>query len=332
MSAEEYQRIRLWAGITGITLNTALVWAAYFVAPWFQFIDIPYLLLLAVWNAGAFAIMWPYDVFSGYVLEKAANRNGQSFAAWSRDWFEGAGLAWLAFLFAGLVFGYGFYLAPELRIALYAVLLIPAGLVAFHPHRITPRRWTGKPDETYETELQEALHDMVQPPVKIIWFDEADPLSVNAYAQPTASDTIVLSSNARGHLTPKQAALLCTRQRVLQMFPVSKLAPLLLIGWLFVGVGVAAYLPSTGKLTSAMAASAVITTWCLVALFVLPVFSRHLNIAADRALAKIAGRERTIELLELLQRLNATDRRLPTAIATVFHPIPPLETRLDRIP
>jgi len=332
MSAEDYQRIRLWAGVTGITLSTAFSWAAYLVAPWFQFIDIPYVILLGAWNAAAFALLWPYDVFCGFILEKAAGRSNQSFYSWNRDWIEGTGRVWIAFLIAGLVFGYGFYLQPELRVALYAVLLIPAGLIAFHPQWAVPRSWDGQHDETYEKEVADALHELVQPPVKIRWFEEADPHSINAYAEPTASNSIVLSTNARQHLTPKQTALLCTRQRVLQMFPTSKLAPLFLMGWLFIGAIVGAYLPSSGKLSCAMAASAVITSWCLVALFVLPVLSRHANIAADRALAKIAGREATIELLELLQRLNATDRRLPPPVATIFHPIPPLETRLDRIP
>lgn len=332
MTAEEYQRIRLWAGVTGITLGTALVWAAYLAAPWFQFIDIPYALLLGIWNAAALLLLWPYDVFTGFVLEKSAGRFPGSFLRWNRDWLVGILPVWIAFEVAGLIFGYGFYLEPPLRGALYALLLIPAGLTAFHPQWFTPPAWRGTGDPEYERAVAHEIHEFVQAPIELKWFREEDPFSINAHAEPTSSDTVVLSENARQHLTPRQAALLCIRQRILQMFPTSKFAPLALLAWLLLGALAAASMPSTGKLSAAMAASAVLTTWCLVALFVLPAISRMANLGADRALAKIAGRGETIDLLETLQRLNATDRRLPRAIATIFHPIPPLETRLDHLP
>lgn len=52
---------------------------------------------------------------------------------------------------------------------------------------------------------------------------------------------------------------------------------------------------------------------------------------ADAFLASLAPSEEVRELFSKIARLNATDISLAPAKTAVFHPIPPLQDRLDRL-
>ena len=73
------------------------------------------------------------------------------------------------------------------------------------------------------------------------------------------------------------------------------------------------------------------TTWCFLALFVWPTVNRVWMRSADEFLASMASAAEVKDLLSKIERLNATDIALSPAKTAVFHPIPPLQDRLNNL-
>jgi len=86
-----YQRVRLWAGITSIGTNLALIWGLSLTASWWAHgvsgLAATSVALLAVSLVVTLANL-PFDLLVGNALESAAGRIGESTTAWLQDWFR----------------------------------------------------------------------------------------------------------------------------------------------------------------------------------------------------------------------------------------------------
>lgn len=348
MLATSYQRVRLWSGITAITLNLAIAWLLFAVAG-----VIPQLLphwpvaaQLALCVAGGMFVLLPFELLMGHAVERLVERTEQSLASWLRDWFRGASRYFLASLCGGLVFGYGMGAWWPWRIAFTVLLLGVCFFAAEYQFRFSPGAWRSmeSPDSAFESEMREALVAMKHPPVPLRWIEDSDSFAANGLSvDPTflagedesGVPAVALNRSIVKYFTPEQAALMVVREVFQHRAGFRRTALLICLGWLAVGLAMVWSAPLvTGRLpalNSALLGMAIMTTWCLVALFVWPTWNRHWNRRADGFLLTHAPVETVRELLILLQQLNATDIELPRSKAFVFHPIPPLTERLQSL-
>lgn len=333
MTAEQYQRVRLWAGITSIGANLGAIWILAISAAWWA-PHVPstggQLAVLGLLAAGLVLINLPFEILLGHAVETATDRTAQSFPAWLRDWWRQSARTSGA-LFFGLVFFWNHHgagdagtwtlLAGALAVMLLAVALVPQGATAA----------PGSREETFATVLTGELARLRQPARAIRWFDHGDDRTVNGYLAPFRPAGLCLATTVARHLTPREAALLAAREEWFRRSGASTLGVMIVVGWLFAGVAAGLVIPAATALQAALLGAAMVTTWCFAALFVWPTLNRHWMRQADLYLLTLAPREEVRALLENVQRLNATDVALPAGKTTIFHPIPPLATRLESL-
>lgn len=331
MTAGNYQRVRLWAGITSIGTNLAIIWAlaisAKWWAVWFPSAGAQWLVLVAIAVGIALANL-PFDVLSGHAVETACGRTKQSFRSWLVDWSSGR-----AIFIGGLVLGFLFFWfnflvgqAWSLPLLGFAPLLgavqflfVPGGKVA----------GADSGEQSFETALSSELTALGVGHRLIQWFDNGDVDSINGYIR--LDGTLCLAGNVARRLQPREAALMVAREEWFRRSRVYLLTHAIVLVWLILGVAAALWYPATTPLEAAVGGSAVVTTWCFLALFVWPSLNRYWMRRADRYLGEMAPRPEVCALFEKIQRLNATDVDLPLGKTTVFHPIPPLTERLKSL-
>ena len=106
MDPSNYQRVRLWAGITSIGTNLGLIWGIALSASWWASGVSGAVGVLAVLLAVALVVTLanlPFDVLTGSALENAAYRTGESVTDWLQDWIRNR-LVTLAGLWTGFLF------------------------------------------------------------------------------------------------------------------------------------------------------------------------------------------------------------------------------------
>jgi Zn-dependent protease with chaperone function len=132
-------------------------------------------------------------------------------------------------------------------------------------------------------------------------------------------------------LSPREAALLAAREDWFRKSGASLAIAAVVALWSLSGFLLALAIPSTSGLQAALSGSAVVTVWCFVALFVWPSLNRKMMKQADHSLLSLVSRDELSSLLKKVQTLNRTDVTLPKTKTFVFHPIPPLEDRLQTL-
>ena len=331
MDPSSYQRIRLWAGITSIGANLALIWGlALSASLWGSCVH--GLLgtsaaLLAVALVVTLANL-PFDFLTGNALESAANRLGQSTTAWLQDWFQNrlltlAGL-WIGFLFfTALSQAPRQWVLPMLLVAGAVILLlflfVPAGRFSE----------AGSSEKTFENNLQLELKALRMSLRPVLWFDSGDMETVNGCITPRG--VLSLSTTVAQWLTPREAALLAAREEYYRRSGAWILILVIVAVWTLLGILLASLLPCVNTVQAGLCGAAVMTTWCFLALFVWPTLNRLWMRRADSFLASLATPGEVRDLLSKIERLNATDIALSPAKTAVFHPIPPLQERLSNL-
>ena len=336
-NASDYQRVRLWSGIFSIGTNLGLVWAFYAVSLLISPLALRHfgaplgaLLPIAAW----LALGLVFDILAGFAAETALGRTRQNFKFWLRDWLLAAlraapalylgvlALGWLRFQTwpTVLVFGLG-------AAALWALitLLLPA---------LLPRAWKTQsaPTRAFETPLRHELRNIGVPAaMPITWIESEDETTVNGAIAPLGQARVWLASNVAAHLTPRQAALLVRRDFWFRRSGKHKIETAICIGWLSLGLLGAHLMPASDALQGGLGGAALVTSWCFAALFVWPRLNSAWMRAADRDLLAVASRDEIEALLRRVQELNASDTQLPDAKASVFHPIPELDRRLQNL-
>jgi len=326
-----YQCIRLWAGIPSIGANLALIWGLAISAAWwadrFSGSVVTLTVLLGVAALITLANL-PFDLLSGDAVERGAGRIEGSTSSWFKDWIKGR-VGTLTGLWLGMVFFSLFHQAPQLSIP---VSLIAGGLLTFILLFLVPAGHAALPEssgEEFEKKLGLELKSLGVKLRPIRWFDHGDAESVNGCITPRGF--LSLSTTVAQCLTPREAALLVTREEYYRRSGAWIMILMIVTGWTLLGIILALLVPSANPVQAGLCGAAMMSTWCFLALFVWPTINRIWMSKADAFLASLAPSEEIRELFSKIARLNATDISLAPAKTAVFHPIPPLQDRLDRL-
>ncbi len=348
MLASSYQRVRLWSGITAITLNLSMAWMLFALAPVLQRLlpHWPFAALLAVCLAGGMLLLLPFELLMGHAVERLVERSEQSLGRWLADWCRGAARYFVASLCGGLVFGYGAGLWWPWRVGFTFLLLAVCFFAGEYQSRLGPRSWRPAegPDPDFDNDVRDALAAMKHPPVRLRWIEDSDSFAANGFSigptflagdDETGLPAVGMTTSVVKYLTPHQAALMAVREVFQHRAGFRRTALLICLVWLLAGLAMIWSAPlvigALPALNSALLGMAIMTTWCFVALFVWPAWNRYWNRRADGFLLTHAPVEAVRELLILLQQLNATDIELPRRKSYIFHPIPPLADRLHSL-
>lgn len=331
MDPTNYQRIRLWAGITSIGTNLAMIWGLAFSAAWWASSFAGPLVTAAVLLAVATLITLanlPFDLLVGNAVELAASRLREPSTGWLSDWIRHRGLT-LAGLWTGMLFFSLFAQIPQPWVPVLLVtagalililfLLVPAG------HPATP----GTPEEAFEKDLERELKSLSVNPRPVRWFDHGDSETVNGCITPRG--LLSLSTTVAEWLTPREAALMAAREECYRRSGTWIVILGIVTLWTLLGIFLARFLPSVNTVQAGLSGAAIMSTWCFLALFVWPSVNRIWMRHADASLALLTTAGEVRDLLSKIERLNATDIKLTAAKTAVFHPIPPLQERLSNL-
>jgi hypothetical protein len=326
-----YQRVRLWAGITSIGTNLGLIWGIALSASWWasgvsgavaiSVVLLSVALLVTLANL-------PFDLLTGNALESAANRLGESSTYWLQDWFRNR-LFTLLGLWTGFLFFATFHQVPRQWVL---PMLLAAGTIILLLFLFVPAgrpSATGCSEKAFENTLQLELKRLQVPLRPVRWFDNGDSETVNGCISPRG--LLSLSTTVAQWLTPREAALMAAREEYYRRSGTWIMILGIVLVWTLLGILLVLLLPSVNPVQAGLSGAAIMTTWCFLALFVWPTLNRVWMRHADSFLASLATPEEVRDLLSKIERLNATDISLSPAKTTVFHPIPPLQDRLTNL-
>lgn len=328
INAKQYQEVRLWSGITLITWNLILVWLAWLACDAVHYWNLPFVLLAAGAAVGIILAALPFEILSGWASESLAGQSQQRLKEWLRDWARAAAVHALGLTLAITAFGYASLLPWPFKCAIVVALAVIAiSFLAISQHllwRVQP------PDQTDEIERELASLGIACP--EICWVDDAESHAVNGtWVGFGPGRRLAISQTVASGLSSREAALIIAREVEGGRRGIPGKSFAIAVTWLIAGAAIAVSLPSGSKLQAGLIGIAAMTTWCLVALFVLPATSRRWNNELDRWMVDLATPGEGASLLTKLQQLNATDTELPPGKTAVFHPISPMSDRIAAV-
>ena len=330
MDQSQYQRIRLWSGITSIGANLALIWGLAISSAWWAsgwsgpfFTSVALLASALVLTASNL----PFDLLTGDALERASGRVKSSTSSWLRDWVKGRTVTLLG-LWVGMVF---FSLLRQVPPQFSYLPLVAAGIFIIALLLVVPAGRLPAPgsfEEKFQSDLALELEHLAKPrPIR--WFNHGDLETVNGCITPRG--ILSLSTTVAKWLTPREAALLAAREEFYRKSGAWIVILLIVIVWTLFGVWLAGFTPINNPVQAGLLGAAVMSSWCFSALFIWPNINRIWMKKADCHLTTVAPPEEVRALIAKVSGLNATDISLSPGKTTVFHPIPPLQERLDQI-
>ncbi len=331
MDPSRYQRIRLWAGITSIGANLAIICGlAVTAGVWAdQFSGLISSATVLFASAVLMALAnLPFDALTGDAVERAAGRIERTTLSWFKDWLRGRSTTLLG-VWVGMMF---FSFLPQVSRSSLPWILAAAGLFTLLLFLLVPAGRTadhGSSRQEFEKALTSEMKALGVTLRPVRWFDHGDSETVNGYITPRGF--LSLSESVAQWLTPREAALMAVREEYYRRSGAWILIQVIVVVWTLLGVLLASITPTLNQVQAGLAGAAVMSSWCLLALFIWPTSNRILMRKADAFLASLAAKEEVRSLLIKVQRLNATDISLPATKTAVFHPIPPLQERLDRL-
>jgi hypothetical protein len=329
MDPSRYQRIRLWAGITSIGANLTLVWALSITSGVWgtQFSS---LISSAMVFLAAAALMTlanlPFDLLTGDAMERAAGRTERTTFSWLKDWVKGRSITllagWTGMLFFSFLHRFQQELLPLFLGAtglftLLLLCLVPDGRSANH----------GTPLQKFEENLSLEIKTLGVKLRPVRWYDNGDLETVSGHITPRG--VVSLSDSVARELTPREAALMVAREEYYRRSGACILIQVIVAFWTLLGVLLASVVPSLNPVQAGLSGAAVMSAWCFLGLFIWPTLNRILAKKADAFLTSLVTRDEVRSLLIKIERLNATDISLPAVKTAVFHPIPPMQDRLN---
>jgi hypothetical protein len=264
----------------------------------------------------------------GDAVERAAGRTERTTSSWLKDWTRGRSVTLLA-NWTGMLFFSFLHQSPQ-RVLPW--LLVGAGLLTLVLFFWVPagrQAERGSPLEKFEENLALEMKPLGVKLRPVRWFDHSDLETVNGYIAPRGF--LSLSESVAQWLTPREAALMAAREEYYRRSGAWILAKGIVVFWTLFGVLLVSLTPSLNPVQAGLSGAAVMTSWCFLALFIWPTVNRVLTGKADAYLSSLAAKEEVCSLLRKIEHLNATDVSLPAAKTAVFHPIPPLQERLNRL-
>ena len=333
MDSTDYQRIRLWSGITSIGANLAMIWGLALSASWWAmgFSGLGLLVIPALLLAVAILLTLanlPFDVLSGHAVEQAVGRTGQSASDWLADWIRGRFVTLIG-LWIGMIY---FSVIHQASRSGTTILIVAAGAVVILLFLLVPAGDSapaGSSKEVFEKSMNAELQSLGVTPRPVRWFDLGDEESVNGCITPRG--LLSLSATVAQWLTPREAALMASREEYYRKFGTWLFTLLIVASWTLLGILLATLIPSANAVQAGLIGAAVMSSWCFLALFVWPTLNRFWMNRGDAFLASLASPAEVSDLLSKIERLNATDISLSAVKTAVFHPIPPLQERLSKL-
>jgi len=331
MEPAKYQRIRLWAGITSIGTNLALIWGLAISSAWWGS-GLAGFLTTSVFLLAMAALVTianlPFDLLTGDAMERAAGRIESTSFSWFKDWIRGRAVT-LAGLWIGMLFFAAFHQFPR---SWNAFFLLLAGMMILILFLLVPAGYqstAGSTEEAFEMSLKlelKALEIKLRP---VRWFDQGDAETVNGYITPRG--LLSLSRTVVQWLTPREAALMTMREEYYRRSGTWIMVLIIVAVWILMGILLTCCMPAMNAVQAGLNGAAMMTTWCFLALFVWPTLNRFWTGKADAFLASFVTSDEVRDLFSKIERLNATDITLSPAKTAVFHPIPPLQDRLSNL-
>lgn len=331
MDSPNYQRIRLWSGITSIGANLALIWGLALSASWWASGYSGMVAVAAVLFAVAVLVTLanlPFEMLVGHAVEHALGRTVQPVGRWFSDWIHGRFFTLIG-LWIGMVYFSAIHQATRSGVVF---LIVAAGIVVILLFLLVPAGYPapkGSSQEGFEKSMVAELLTLKVKPRPVRWFDPGDVETVNGCITPRGR--LSLSFTVAQSLTPREAALMAAREEYFRRSGIWFITLVIVAAWTLMGIWLAALMPSSNAVQAGLIGAAVMSSWCFLALFVWPSLNRIWMSKGDTFLASLAETEEVRQLLSKIERLNATDISLPPAKTTVFHPIPPLEERISKL-
>ncbi|MBS0658864.1 MAG: hypothetical protein JSR82_11555 [Verrucomicrobia bacterium] len=347
MLATNYQRVRLWSGVSALGINLAMAWGAYFAAPTLErwLLGWPLAAQVAVVVVAATLLLLPFEILVGHAIERMVERTDQTLKSWLQDWFQGVIRFALPTIIGGTVLGFGDTWWWPIKVGAGLLLVVAGFVTAEQFYHLLPQSWkpAESPDPAFVGALRECCVEMNVPPAHIAWVEDTDAFtSTGVVVSPVFMaareengmiiPAVGMTTAVSRYLQPRQAALMMARELFILKCGYRRKALLLSMLWLGAGLGLAWWLPlGASPLAAGLGGMAFMSTWCLLALFVFPPLSRRWVLKADQFLLTLAEPEEIRDCLSLLQELNATDITVESGKGYLFHSIPPLEHRLREL-
>ncbi len=333
-----YARARLWLGISGVGFFVVLAGLGLLFQVPTRIIgdsessSLAQLGVIALLVLGYILASTPFDFLGGYWLPKRYGRPVPAPGLALFGWVQGVvvqgviliGSAWLLVELGrrgGVIW------------ALVGLAVVMLSLIGIQPRlaRFLGRiRRTSLSTDAIAQRLD--IHDPPAPPLET-W--EARDLSFSGGIVGLFRNVVIVPAHWVRELDPDQVALQLTRRIGLIRRRWRLLGLVIALTWNLVGFGLAATLiPGAGVSNIDELATTALgfTLWSFLGLLVLPSVSRPGIFAADRfALEHGADRDRLVATMEQLDRWQEDEPARSRAIETIFHPIPSIASRRERL-
>lgn len=343
-----YPKIRIWCGISSIGFNLFLPWIIFFLIT-FKVISPPWesvgtiFLTILFYFCFVFLVNGPLDFITGFLLEKKSRRYSYSYQQWISQWLAGSfvfiifqtvGGCFLYFMLAKA--SYGFFIGILLLIVAAVVVqrwhffLIPSLLKK--SYSLSHEYFSQLSQELFSLGLQKMIEEGI-----LYFYESEDGVSVNGGSIGWgAQRRYMISSASAALLNPRELALLIWRDE--KIIGYQEIRKHFYCSWIYCVVGlVGAYcVVFNMKLplfwSQWLLLLSLLSSWFFLALFLLPSYSRKKHFLADaQVIRHEVDKQEYSALLNKLQNLNNSEYKTSTAIETVFHPIPTLDSRLQQL-
>lgn len=319
-----YARARLWIGITSVgtwvVLSAVALWIAvpdriFAVAPSGIAGDLGGLALAVVLFAG---IGFTFDLLGGFVLPRRFGRSSAGLAQWLQGWVRGVGMLGILTILLGMIvmnlarsFGTAGAVAGVAAASL--LLVIVQGPLA-HLVGHLPRR----PGSNREYEVVENL----------------DRGFTGGWVGWPGQERLLIPATWLEDLGSEQLEAEIRRRTLLRENGSRARGVWFGLAFNLVGFGLVSSFAGVDLTAVAGIVSAALwmTLWSFLGALLLPSLSRPAVYAADR-LAREAGTDpdALVAAMQRLDQLQDDEPRRPVGVETVFHPIPALQRRIDRL-
>ncbi len=335
--ATTYQRIRLWCGITGIGLILVLLWVAVGLglprAADGLFEKLPTVLAgfftALLLGIGAALLQAGPDYYAArtelaYGQRQSGGLIGR-YLTHVMQWLGGIASA-------GLLVGIAVALAGAWWWLPAVVLLL--GLSFFHVvYPLSPTKRAPAPDADWWQRVEAELGAMNLPVPAVSWYDHGERSLAGGWNGVGPFRRLFLATSL-AQVEPRVAAGLIAREVGHLRLRHRLVTMLCTAGWIVGGIVLAGWLAADdlGAAGVVVVLAATMSTWCWLGLLGLwPSLGKWQIYAADAFAADKLGRDDAVAMLDELATRNLPDPSLAAGVEFVFHPIPPMNKRRQRL-
>lgn len=332
-----YARSRLWLGITSVgTIVCVCTWLLVSglipqVFPTATDWGVSDLWFIAAFVGGILLIAFPFDVIGGYILPNRYARQDIALREFIGSWFIGVTLQATLYIASGLAIlavgrmGGLWAVVALLPVCFLIYVFVQGSLIRL----LTPGYLTHSSFRLQEVEETLKAWGLRQWPIKVI--RNTDVGFTGGICGLPAREKIVIPYSWLEKLSPNQLAVAIARRAIAIQSGSRNLGLVLASLWILFGFAFSASLPGAGVETVAelIATCCWFTLWTFFGLLILPTVSRTATYRIDKlALEHGVPKSLLTSTLTALDRLQDDEPQRPTAVETIFHPVPSISNRI----